>query len=248
MMASIERFRVLGFMGLVFAAACSSSSSDGNGSTSDAGPSAQTTCPVDSLPNPPAPATCTTAGGPSTGGTNAADHCMNGAARTAQDTAMCLSSVDAAAGDDDSGDDQADAGFVDDGRCGEGDYQPTIYGTSGADDDCKYDVSWTSTPICQGGPVYFTVVAKKRSAAGESSDTPLTGASVRIESYLNDCKTLGPNMVQTSVEGPAGTYKVGPIGFNKTGRWNVRFHFNECCTDIPEDSPHGHAAFWVDVP
>jgi hypothetical protein len=45
-----------------------------------------------------------------------------------------------------------------------------------------------------------------------------------------------------------GTYSVGPVRFDQAGRWFVRFHFYETCSDAPEDSPHGHVAFWVDVP
>jgi hypothetical protein len=32
------------------------------------------------------------------------------------------------------------------------------------------------------------------------------------------------------------------------GRWNVRFHMYEQCSDLTEDSPHGHITFFVDVP
>lgn len=32
------------------------------------------------------------------------------------------------------------------------------------------------------------------------------------------------------------------------GRWMVRSHLYETCSDEPEDSPHGHAAFFVTVP
>ena len=45
-----------------------------------------------------------------------------------------------------------------------------------------------------------------------------------------------------------GTYVVGPIVFPRSGRWVFRFHFDENCLDLAPDSPHGHAAFWVDVP
>ena len=48
-------------------------------------------------------------------------------------------------------------------------------------------------------------------------------------------------------------YKVGPIRFDAAGNapghyWTVRFHLYEECNDSPEDSPHGHAAFYVSVP
>ena len=64
----------------------------------------------------------------------------------------------------------------------------------------------------------------------------------------DDCATIAPNSGQTTVEQGNGVYKVGPIQFSKSGKWIVRFHFNECCSDDPMDSPHGHAAFWVNVP
>jgi hypothetical protein len=160
----------------------------------------------------------------------------------------------APAGDGSGGDDgsasTADAG--DNGECGEVGYGVTNYGTSAQDDDCKYDVSYTATPICQNENIYFTVTAKKRAAADGgpslSDEAPLTGASVSAEVYNDDCATIAPNSGQTTVEQGNGTYKVGPIQFSKSGKWIVRFHFNECCSDAPDDSPHGHAAFWVNVP
>jgi len=44
-----------------------------------------------------------------------------------------------------------------------------------------------------------------------------------------------------------GVYKVGPIRFDAAGKWTVRFHLYEECNDSREDSPHGHAAFYVSV-
>jgi hypothetical protein len=91
--------------------------------------------------------------------------------------------------------------------------------------------------------VYFTVTAKKRAGGA-----PLTGASVDLEVYADDCTHIAPNSGQATVEQGNGVYKVGPIQFSQSGKWIVRFHFNECCSDDPMDSPHGHAAFWVKVP
>src|SRR6516162_8576810 len=36
-------------------------------------------------------------------------------------------------------------------------YGPTMVGTEGDDDDCKYHIKWTSTPICQNANVTFTI-------------------------------------------------------------------------------------------
>ena len=46
----------------------------------------------------------------------------------------------------------------------------------------------------------------------------------------------------------AGNSMPDPINFDAAGDWTVRFHFYETCNDAPEDSPHGHAAFFVHVP
>ena len=45
-----------------------------------------------------------------------------------------------------------------------------------------------------------------------------------------------------------GVYKVGPIVFDAPGIWTERFHLFEECSDDPDDSPHGHAAFFINVP
>jgi hypothetical protein len=42
-------------------------------------------------------------------------------------------------------------------------------------------------------------------------------------------------------------FQGGPLRFDRSGRWVVRFHFYEDCND-GESSPHGHIAFFVDVP
>ncbi len=244
---------------LALAAACSSSS---NGSSSDAGSSTGTPmgmiCQYTSMSQTAPAASCASPGEATPGAAN--DHCGSGASAMVQATGQCVTigtgddtdaataaGDDASAGDAAAGDDGGDAA-----NCGETGYGVTNYGTSAADDDCKYDVSWTSTPICENGAVYFTVTAKKRAGADGgpslSDEPPLTGASVDAEVEHSDCVTIAPNSGQTTVEQSPGVYKVGPIQFQKSGKWMVRFHFNACCSDDPEDSPHGHAAFWINVP
>jgi hypothetical protein len=134
-------------------------------------------------------------------------------------------------------------------------YGSTIYGSEGDDDDCKYHVAWSATPICeQPGGVTFTVVTTRK-----VDGSPLTGAGTIAEviattpgdqdaaSYCDDMSLHGgPNNGVKLTEGPAGTY-VGPIEFDRSGAWTVRFHFFENCTDAP-DAPHGHVAFHITVP
>lgn len=124
---------------------------------------------------------------------------------------------------------------------GAADYGATCYGTEADDDDCKYHVTWTSTPIRQNTDVTFTITSKNRAGGA-----PTTGAEPRLEIYLNDTH-LAPNTKQAATETSPGVYSVGPVRFDAPGRWTVRFHFSETCND-GEHSPHGHVAFFVDVP
>jgi hypothetical protein len=121
------------------------------------------------------------------------------------------------------------------------DYGDTLFNAEGDDDDCKYHVSWTSTPVRENTGVTFTVTVTKL-----ADNTPATGAKTRAEIFLTDTHPAAPPPAPT--DSPAGTYKVGPIKFDAPGDWTVRFHFYENCDDAPGDSPHGHAAFFVRVP
>jgi hypothetical protein len=140
-------------------------------------------------------------------------------------------------------------------------YGETLFGQEGPDDDCKYHVAWTSTPICEGGAgVVFTLVATYL-----GTDQPLTGAQTNIEYYIPKVSDAGPDAGycddQTTHLGPTlgtmglyqmtettpGTY-VGQIKFDAPGEWTLRFHFDESCDDVADTSPHGHAAFHITVP
>jgi hypothetical protein len=194
---------------------------------------------------PSTTATCSPSGGPTSGPPD--DHCQGEAAQ-AVTPASCH------AGPMDSG--MRDAGAPKDaglppGPCGENaDYGMTMYGHEADDDDCKYHVSYTSTPICENDGTYFIVTANYLTR----DHAPLSGACTFAELCLND-EHPAPNVDQSPstgsqlvVEGPPGTYTVGPVVFDAPGDWTVRFHFNAECCDVVDDSPHGHAAFHVTVP
>jgi hypothetical protein len=121
-------------------------------------------------------------------------------------------------------------------------YGPTMYGAAGNDDDCKYYVSWTATPIKENADTYFTVTAIRL-----ADMTPATCAGVRPDVSLS-VAVGAPAPRNPSTEIAPGVYKVGPIKFSQAGIWTVRFHLFEECSDDPQDSPHGHAAFFVQVP
>ena len=202
---------------LVIVAACSSSSGDKGTEASD---------------------TCSPMGGPTAG---AADvHCQ-GMPPQVTDQASCNVSGDAGSDDGDDAGNPGDGGIT--GDCDPGEFGPTMYGNEGDDDDCKYHVTWSSTPICQNGSgTTFTVTATKL-----ADGTPLTGAAPYIEA-VQGCVHPVSNAIPDAVESPPGTYTIGPVIFDTPGNWVVRFHFYGNCEDFLDSSPHGHAAFFVNVP
>jgi len=124
---------------------------------------------------------------------------------------------------------------------------PVLYNAEGDDDDCKYHVTFSSTPVRRNENVTFDVTATTLAAPA----TAATGADIQIESYVSDNQFhVLPNSGSTTVETPAasGKYQIGPVKFDTAGRWVVRFHLYEDCSDLSEDSPHGHVAFYVEVP
>jgi len=122
------------------------------------------------------------------------------------------------------------------------DFGDTMYGSEGDDDDCKYHVKWTATGIVKNGDATFTVTI-----VDKGTTTPATGAAVYAEVFLNSTHPAA-NSGDPSVESPMGTYTIKNIVFDASGTWTVRFHIFGDCSDSLDDSPHGHAAFYVDVP
>ena len=170
------------------------------------------------------PAACLDGGGPVAG--PADNHCS-----AAQQIGQCVTGADATALAAQSDEEEEVMGI--------------FYGREADDDDCKYHIRFENSCITQDQPVTFTVQLTRKSdgaaAPGADPDGP--------EIYLaDDPSHPSPSNDFTATEGPPGTYKIGPVVFDRPGRWVVRFHFFETCSDIPEDAPHGHTAFYIDVP
>ncbi|HKO90722.1 MAG TPA: hypothetical protein VJU61_06205 [Polyangiaceae bacterium] len=169
-------------------------------------------------------AACVGGGGPVAG--PADTHCQ-----AAQEIGQCVTGADAAALAAAEEEEEEELGI--------------FYGREADDDDCKYHVRFENSCILQNQPVSFTVQLTKKAdgtaATGADPDGP--------EIYLaDDPSHVSPSNDFTATEGPAGTYEIGGVVFDRPGRWVVRFHFFEMCSDIPEDAPHGHTAFYIDVP
>jgi hypothetical protein len=138
----------------------------------------------------------------------------------------------------------ADAGTGDD--AGDEEYGAVEDNAAGDDDDCKYHVSFTTTPVKLNENVTFNVTA---TALADGS--AVTRANIQIESYVatNEFHVI-PNDGTTTAETPvdSGQYKISPVKFDMSGQWVVRFHLFEECADLSDDSPHGHIAFYLNVP
>jgi len=128
------------------------------------------------------------------------------------------------------------------GENGGSDFGATLYNSEGDDDDCKYHVKWTSTPVRKDQEVTFTLNLTRK-----ADNQPGTKADPYVEVFLNDTHPA-PNTHSTSTETSPGTYTIGPVKLDAAGQWTVRFHVYGSCSDEAEDSPHGHAAFYVQVP
>ncbi|HVY45517.1 MAG TPA: hypothetical protein VHB21_06535 [Minicystis sp.] len=122
------------------------------------------------------------------------------------------------------------------------DYGPPMFGSEGDDDDCKYHVTWRSSDVAVNRDITFQVTATTK-----TDGKPATGADVVPELFLNDIHPA-PNTAWKTTEDPPGTYTIAPVQVDEKGKWTMRFHFYEDCTDFSEESPHGHAAFYVEVP
>jgi hypothetical protein len=128
---------------------------------------------------------------------------------------------------------------------------PILFNSEGDDDDCKYHVKWTASCVEENKNVTFTATITKK-----ADGKPLTGAasSISLDVYVGDASDtpthIAPDTKQMAKETSSGSgqYTIGPIRFDAAGKWTVRFHMRETCADIDPESPHGHVAFFVNVP
>lgn len=122
-------------------------------------------------------------------------------------------------------------------------HEPEVmYNAEGDDDDCKYHMKWSVGSVAQNQDVTFTLELTTK-----SDGKPATGAAPNIEAFLSDTHPA-PNSDQQPTEGQNGIYTIGPLRFDAAGKWTVRFHVYDTCADLDEASPHGHGAFYLQVP
>jgi hypothetical protein len=174
-------------------------------------------------------------------------HCVMNDEPIKQQIGECVAegadaSTSALSSDDAGSDAGADDASADGGDNGGSDFGATLYNSEGDDDDCKYHVKWTSTSVKESSGATFDVNLVRL-----FDGKPATGADVQVEAFLTETHPT-PSVDIKTTETAGGNYQIGPVTFDAPGKWTVRFHFYETCSDTPEDSPHGHAAFFVNVP
>jgi hypothetical protein len=210
---------------------------------------ATASCSSDSTPD-----TATGAvGGPVSGPVDT--HCA-GRAPVVVDTATCSGSdteAEAGAGGAPAQESDPNAGGADDcNATHDAQYGETLPNSEGDDDDCKYHASWTSTPIRLNQDVTFTLTATDLATGNplaplSDGDLPLTRVEVYQPCSPNRITPVGDYRSAKFAESAAGMYTAGPFRFDQSGRWVVRFHLYEECVD-GDTSPHGHIAFFIEVP
>jgi hypothetical protein len=144
----------------------------------------------------------------------------------------------------------------DDGGTGvASEFGDTMFNAEGDDDDCKYHMKFTDspTPTLNRNVTFTLTLIELATGAAASGAIDGHGDGVAIEAYLDSNHTHAlpnttPPMTARETSAGTGVYTVTPVKFDASGRWVVRFHVFETCSDAREDSPHGHGAFFVDVP
>lgn len=110
------------------------------------------------------------------------------------------------------------------------------------DDDCKYHVVLLSTGAAQQSDTTLTL-----SVTTKATGKPTVGAAPELEVYLSDSHPA-PEVATKVTEPSPGTYVLAPVRFDTAGRWTVKVHLFDECTDVSEHSPHSHVSFAFDVP
>ena len=113
-------------------------------------------------------ALCSAPGGPIVGTVNARCVSDGGPVAQATDVASCHVAPTPDAGLPDANTEAGDAGEAGDAEPTASEYGDTLFNAEGDDDQCKYHVSFTSTPICKNADVSLTLTLTNR-ADGKAS-------------------------------------------------------------------------------
>jgi hypothetical protein len=128
-------------------------------------------------------------------------------------------------------------------------YGPTQANQESDDDECKYHIKWTTTPLCQGDvtmTVTITQIADGAPAAGIPSGLFVESFQPKSPTQACDVARSHPGQNAFLQEKAPGVYE-GIVPFDAPGLWTLRFHIRDECDTLSPESPHGHVAYRVDV-
>jgi hypothetical protein len=117
---------------------------------------------------------------------------------------------------------------------GRGDDVRPHEGTEADDDNCLYHATITVPCIQLNRDVTLTLDLKDI-----GTTTPATGAAPEVEAVIGNHPSPTPYPMSSETN---GVYTLGPVRFDRTGRWTLTFHIYDA---VP--AKHSHFSFYVDV-
>jgi hypothetical protein len=161
------------------------------------------------------------------------NHCIENGMPIARPIGMCVTGAAASAEEEEGTEPE------------EEEEHAVLFGREADDDECKYRVRFENTCVVVNEPVTFTLSLTRLFDDAPGSGTVPQNPEIFL---ADDAAHISPSNDIVATEGPSGTYEIGPVIFDRSGRWVVRFHYFDNCSELPEDSPHSHVAFYIDVP
>jgi hypothetical protein len=113
---------------------------------------------------------------------------------------------------------------------------PAHDGTEADDDNCMFHVTMSVPCIALNQPATFTFVLTNLAGM-----TPATGAAPLLDGTVGSHPF--PNTNPTATEND-GVYTIGPVIFDRTGRWTITLHVYDTVADAAK---HSHVSFNLDV-
>jgi hypothetical protein len=118
---------------------------------------------------------------------------------------------------------------------GRGDSVPPHEGNEADDDNCLYHAKIGVSCIVRNADVTLTLDLKSI-----GTTMPATGAAPTVDGVVDYHPWPPTNPMSSEM---AGLYTIGPVRFDRAGRWTLTFHVYDAAP-----AKHSHVSFYVDVP
>jgi hypothetical protein len=118
---------------------------------------------------------------------------------------------------------------------GRGDGVPPHEGTEADDDNCLYHAKISVPCIERNRDVTLTFDLRNI-----GTTMPATGAAPEVDAVIGNHPSASATPMVSEMD---GVYTMGPIVFDRAGRWTLTFHVYDAAP-----AKHSHVSFYVDVP